>query len=62
MKTHPPSVFANEHSAVAAAVQARLCVPPQRFLLAEHAGEILGGRVGEREVAHANKVIRVAPH
>jgi len=34
----------------------------QRFVLAEHAGEILGGQVGDSEVAHANKVIRVAPH
>lgn len=34
----------------------------QRFVLAEHAGEILGRQVAENEVAHANKVIRVAPH
>jgi hypothetical protein len=31
------------------------------FVLAEHADEILGRQVGESEVAHANKVIRVAP-
>jgi hypothetical protein len=34
----------------------------QRFVLAEHAGEIPGGQVRESDVAHANKVIRVAPH
>jgi hypothetical protein len=61
-RTRPPSVFANEHSALAAAVQAHLAFHQQRFAPAEHAGEILSDQVRENEVAHANKVIRVAPH
>jgi hypothetical protein len=32
----------------------------QRFVLVEHAEEILGRQVGDSEAAHANKVIRVA--
>jgi hypothetical protein len=61
MRTHPPSVFANEAQRLGRRRSSPpLCKNSASFSLS-NAGEILGGQVGEGEVAHANKIIRVAP-